>query len=302
MAASGGIAMDPIIRSAAVTAGRRTLGRPGLAPATPAPAPDAAPLPVAAPADVPAFGHAPSAPLPTAADMAAESAATLERVRAMLADAEAGRLAWESHEREARASLARGEEELARREEALAAAQHKHEQSVQGAHADAALRGHEEGLARGIAEGRAGADAACAQRLAQLDALAVAMEAARADALAGNEDMLVEVAWTAICRLAGEQALSRDGALAMVRTAAAQVRNAHGLRVRVHPQDAEWLQGKEVAGRWALEADQAVALGGCIVDCAHGALDARLELQLERLRAALLTARMARPVGGGEQT
>jgi flagellar assembly protein FliH len=269
---------------------RRPLGRPGSAPA-------ASGTPVAV-APVLSGSGPDGAPLPTpaeiAARMAAESSAALARASTVLEEAEAQRQAWEAQEAAARASLDAAREELARREQSLQTAQRAHEEALHGAHEAAAQRGYEEGLARGAADGRAGADAALAVRLEQMDALARAMDAASATALVRQEDMLVEVAWTAICRLAGELALSRDGALAMVRVAAAEVRETQGLRIRVHPQDAEWLGDAHEAPKWSLEADPAVGLGGCIIESGQGSLDARLELQLDRLRQALSNARAMR--------
>lgn len=264
--------MDPIIRAAAVTAARRPLGRPG-----------AAPVQHAGPAALAVPAAAPAAPLPDP-----------EQARAALEQAEAQRRAWQAEEAAARAQLQEAQDDLQRREQQLQAERQAHAAALQDAHEEAARRGHEEGLARGVAEGRAGADAAAAARLAQLDALALGMEQAAADALARHEDLLVEVAWSAICRLAGELAAGRDGALAMVRTAMSAVRDSQQLRVRMHPQDAAWLAQHGEPERWSLQGDPAVALGGCIVDGAHGSLDARLELQLERLRAALAAARAAR--------
>jgi flagellar assembly protein FliH len=240
--------------------------------------------------------QAPS-PAEIAAKAAADSAAALADARAVLAQAEAKRQEWEAQEASARAELKAANDELQRRELALETAQRAHQEALQGAHEEAARRGYEEGLARGTAEGRAGADAAVASRLEQLDALARGMDEASASALVRQEDMLVEVVWTAICRIAGELAASREDALAIVRAAAAHVRETQGLRIRVHPQDAEWLGGQGDAAGWSLQADPSVVLGGCIVESAQGSLDARLELQLERLREALCKARAMRSTG-----
>ncbi|SDF64091.1 flagellar assembly protein FliH [Massilia sp. PDC64] len=299
--------MDPIIRAAAVTTARRTLGRPG---STQVPLPvetivPAAPVPVVE--EVPAAPPPALAPAPTPAGMEAEAAAALARARAVLEEAEARRREWEAQEAAARARLDGMRADLERRERALQAAQRTHEEAVraheaalQDAHDAAARRGYEDGLARGSAAGRDDAAAAAAARLAQLDDLARALADASADALGRHEDMLVDVAWTAICRLAGELAVSREGALAMVRSAAAQVRDAQALHIRLHPQDAAWLAGHAADSRWTLRGDPAVALGGCIVESAQGTLDARLELQLERLRGALRAARAQRGTAAGE--
>jgi len=291
--------MDPIIRSAAVTALRRPLGRPG-SPAAPVPAV----APVAAPDEV--RPDLPETVEQAGARLRAESEAALQRARAVLDDAEARRRDWEAQEVAARAQLDARQDALERQqraleqgEETLAAERRQHQASLAESHDAARRRGHAEGLAAGAAEGRAGADAAAGARLAQLADIAAGFAAAADAALARHEDMLVDVAWTAIARMAGELAASREGALAMVRSAVAQLRDAQSLCVRMHPDDAAWLAGHGAAHGWTLQPDPGVTLGGCIVDGAHGSLDARLELQLERLGAALRAARAERPAAPG---
>lgn len=297
--------MDAIIRAAALTAVPRQLRRPDGSAATVAPAATAVVAPVdAVEAVAPAMPVLPElsrpaqpAPAagPTPAELAAAAEAELARARAVLADAEAQRERWLAEQASGQEQLAAAAGDLARREEALQRERAALDADCTSARDDAAARGYEEGLATGTAEGRAGVDAAMARHLAQLDDIVAQAAEARERLLAGHEDMLVEVAYAAICRLAGAGASSRAGALAQVRTAIAQVREADGVRVRLHPEDVAWLAPR--AGEqhsWTLQADERVELGGCIVEGGHGSLDARLDLQLERLRAALLAARAAR--------
>lgn len=293
--------MDPIIRSAALTTVPRQLRRPQAAGDTPvahaeavvAPEP-VAPVATALPDSVPE----PAPRGPSLEELAAAAQAELARARQVLADAQAQRDQWQADHAAREERLVADEAQLARREDALRQERAALDADCAGARDAAARQGHEEGLAQGVAEGRAGADAAVAKRLAQLDELAAQATNATTRMLDEQEDLLVEVAYAAICRIAGDLALSRAGALAMVRAAVGQLRETEGLRVRVHPDDAAWLAARDGAQHtWQLVPDERVTLGGCVVEGSRGSLDARLELQLERLRAALLAARAARKVG-----
>ncbi|WUR12439.1 FliH/SctL family protein [[Empedobacter] haloabium] len=290
--------MDPIIRSAALTAVPRQLRRPQASSETAAPhvaavtplepvAAVAAALPEVAPEPMPAG--------PSLEELSAAAQAELAHARQVLADAHAQRDRWLAERAMQEERLAAVEADLARREEAVRRERAALDADCASARDEAAQRGYEEGLAQGVAEGRAGADAAAAQRLAQLDELAAQAATATTRLLDEQEDLLVEVAYAAICRMAGDLAASRAGALATVRAAVAQVREAEGLRVRLHPEDAAWLAARDGGQHgWSLQADERVTLGGCIVEGSRGSLDARLDLQLERLGAALLAARAAR--------
>lgn len=287
------MAMDPIIRSAALQAVRRPLRRPAVpAGSSSGPVLPVDPAAAAAPVDV---AVSLAQPLPPVEDIFHEAETARTAARALLAEAEARRAAWQEEERAGQARAAAAAADLAQRERKLAEAQQAYDRAAATAHDDAAARGYAEGLARGSAAGKADADAARTERVARLDTIAAGMADAAAAAVAAHEDMLLEVVWTALCRMAGELAVTRPGTLALIRTAVAQVREGRELRVRVHPQDAAWLQQEHGApATWTLQPDPAVALGGCIVETGHGTLDARLELQLQRLGDALRDARAAR--------
>jgi flagellar assembly protein FliH len=195
----------------------------------------------------------------------------------------------------AKARLDAADADLRQREEALAAVRRRLDHDLDHAHEAAIARGYQDGLERGLGEGRAEASAAAALRLQQLDLMAGEMAESMVAAAAASEDLLVEIAFEAICRMAGELAASRAATLAMVRAAAAKLRNARQLRIHLHPQDVKWLE--ENAGampNWTLVPDAEVSMGGCVVEGENGRLDARLEVQLASLRDVLLATRAAR--------
>jgi flagellar assembly protein FliH len=149
------------------------------------------------------------------------------------------------------------------------------------------------GLALGKEKGEREALDLVARKIELLASLADAVETSRTLALGQAEDMLVEIAYAAVCRMVGATAASRETLLDMVRAIARDEHATKQLRVRVHPQDLATLQEDDMPldARISLQADSAVALGGCLIDSDKGTLDARLETQLSRLGEALLAVR-----------
>jgi flagellar assembly protein FliH len=156
-------------------------------------------------------------------------------------------------------------------------------------------RGMQEGRAAGAEEARREADA----ELTRIRSIAGKLQGALDTGIHGLEDVAVEIAFEAVCKMLGAAAVSKDGMRAMVQEAAGRVAGAERISVRLHPGD---LAALEAAGaldavlapgtkvHWA--ADKTIELGGCVVETDGGTLDARLETQVERLRNALLAARV----------
>jgi flagellar assembly protein FliH len=292
--------VDPIIRAAAVSNVGRRLRRHGAPPAAVASA--AAPAVAARPADGAPIATVAVAPLvvapadPATAAPAAAQPGVADRM-AELACAEAQLRQRQDEQAATGLLLARREEELAGREMQLEAGLRKLAADSAVALVEASTRGHREGLARGQGEAAAEAE----RGLALINALLQGLGEAKDVLLEENEDVLVEIVFTALCRLLGESAASRAGVAAMVRLGVADEREPELLCVRLHPDDLALMTAPDQAGpaldpRLALRADAAIALGGCLVDGPRGSLDARLELQLQQLRGALLAAREERRV------
>lgn len=194
-------------------------------------------------------------------------------------------------EREHAAALAHLAMQQRALEQARAAAAAEVEATLQ----EAERRGYQQGLERGVREAEEAA-AAQADRLARL--VNAAGQARRA-LLAENEDMLVEIAFAAVCRMLGSHTATRAGLAAMVGQLIGSG-DWDQLVVRVHPQDVALLEQPIADGlldgapRMQLKGDAAIELGGCMIDGPRGTLDARLELQVQQLRAALLQVRQER--------
>ena len=151
-------------------------------------------------------------------------------------------------------------------------------------------RGLQEGRAAGAEEVRREAET----ELARIRSISAGLQRALDTGIRGIEDVAVAIAFEAVCKMLGAAAVSRDGVRALVHEAAQHAAGAQQVTVRLHPADLAALQaagGLDMAAQWA--ADKSIELGGCVVETDGGTLDARLETQVERLRATLLAARAA---------
>jgi flagellar assembly protein FliH len=187
------------------------------------------------------------------------------------------------------------------------------------AYVEGLARGREEGRRIGLERGMAEADAriqeAVAAARAALDAEAARRDEsaskARATLVRGLNDLrrefeaaaqarleslegdAISLAFEAVCRIVGEGAEQAEQVARCVRTSMQALRGQGLLRVRLHPGDLERLretaEGVAMTGRsdvtqWV--ADPGVISGGCIFDTDLGSVDARMDVQLSRLRQA----------------
>jgi len=161
---------------------------------------------------------------------------------------------------------------------------------------EASEQGYARGIENGEAEGRARWDEQAARLLSLLEQLPVA----RAQTLEQAEDAIVEIVFEAVCRILGSEAAGHAAVYHAVTESASRVHAGEPLTVALHPDD---LLAIQTAGRMPenvkLVSSPALALGGCMIDSSTGTLDARLETQIELLRASLLRVRAARPRRGG---
>jgi len=186
-------------------------------------------------------------------------------------------------------------------EEASAAGR---EAGLAAGHAEGYEAGHAAGLAAGSAAAQEAVRESHRAALERLAGIVRSAEQQVARRVEGAEDDVVEVVFTAVCRIAGELAMTRAGVRGMVRHAVAELSEGPLVAVRLHEQDLALLRGDadfpaslERPGgardvQWI--ADERIELGGCRLEGAHGTLDVALETRLARLRDALLEARRAR--------
>lgn len=157
--------------------------------------------------------------------------------------------------------------------------------------------GREEGLREGREEGCQQSRADWAERVAALDRLLASTGAALEAGIGGSDELMIDIAFEAVCKILGAALVTRDGVAGVVRQAVHGVRERERLVIRLAPRDVDTLTGlhaelSRLAGAKTLEivADERIELGGCLIETADGGLDGRLETQLQRLRDVLSTA------------
>jgi flagellar biosynthesis/type III secretory pathway protein FliH len=139
------------------------------------------------------------------------------------------------------------------------------------------------------AEGRA-------QGLATLSAAFAELAAARDLELAALEPHAIQIALSAAKQIVGEElALSPERVAAIVAPLIARLRRSSLLTLRLHPEDAAFVQhhASELLAmsrsnaRIHIEGDAAISRGGCLVVSDIGSLDARLESRLDLMGRAM---------------
>lgn len=163
---------------------------------------------------------------------------------------------------------------------------------------EARNEGYASGREAGHEAGRSEIHAELAERVARFDAMFEAMRTESDKALEATLDAAVEVVFEAVTRILGQQLVDRAGTTAAVREAIRHCKDRTKLVARVAPSDyqliCEHRDGLvEQANGGAIEIvpDDIVELGGCVLETPAGSLDARLEIQIQRLRETLVNAR-----------
>ncbi|HKU15159.1 MAG TPA: FliH/SctL family protein [Steroidobacteraceae bacterium] len=154
----------------------------------------------------------------------------------------------------------------------------------------------------GRAAAQAEAQAAAAQELQQareqlegkLASALSAMQRSHEELLARLEASVGEIAFAAVCRIAGAKAASRAFVMGMVEQTCAQLRADTMATARLHPRDLETLRELMQDHELRIQslglkviADESLELGGCVLEAASGQYDGGLDVQLRRLHAAL---------------
>lgn len=143
-------------------------------------------------------------------------------------------------------------------------------------------------------------------RLQKLDEWMAALSAQIDGRLAEAEDDVLSLCVDTVARVLGDNALRPDAIRSHLSRALAELRSQTVTAIHLHPQDLALLRQDpdalpEALGHPALEwiASSDVPLGGCILQSAEGALDARLETQMSAFIELVQRARLsaAAPMG-----
>jgi flagellar assembly protein FliH len=192
-------------------------------------------------------------------------------------------------------------------EQIIAAAQTEAVEIHRQAEAQAMAAGHQQGLERGIAEGKkSGHAAALAEHGASLTKLVAALSKASQE-IEQNREELRTRGLAEVIGLAGAIArriTKRQGILdpevlgANLREAMSLAVHAADVRITLHPSQVEKLQAELPGLRLAwpqlkhvqLAEDASIAPGGAKIQCMHGQIDGDLNTQLDRIIGELMPA------------
>lgn len=172
-------------------------------------------------------------------------------------------------------------------------------QELAGLRSEAQTRGYEDGRKAAVESVKK----EWAEHFAQAGRVLESLKRRREDLLLALEDDLAAIVFEAAAKLVGQTQLQKDRVAPIVRAVVERVVQQDDIVVRIAPADLAYVdpeQMRKELGRMVslrLVPDEGVLLGGCIVESAVGTLDARLEVQIARLREVLLAAR-----AGGSDT
>ncbi|POZ63767.1 FliH/SctL family protein [Chromobacterium alticapitis] len=185
------------------------------------------------------------------------------------------------------------DEALAMRERAAAEAQSMRAKLL--AEADA-LRAsaQEEGYRAGMAKAEVELGRLRQQADGQIASLLDALGKARLDMQAEMENLLTPLLLESLLRVIGEMQPSPELVRACVDNAVKEAMGREPVTVRLSPRDAALLEAAPFAGdagrQVSIVADSALEAGGCVVETAHGDIEAGVLRRIERLRQALQEA------------
>lgn len=149
-----------------------------------------------------------------------------------------------------------------------------------------------------------------AELMAQQDACARLMRSVSSEIvqrLRASEDDILELAFAMVSKVLGANAVTQAGLRQQIEQALQNWHLSSAPLIHLHPDDVAWMQA-DTGWVGALDgaapnaadlvprlvADTRLSVGGCILRSADGELDARLDMQIEALKTALLQARNAR--------
>lgn len=115
------------------------------------------------------------------------------------------------------------------------------------------------------------------------------------------EDELIAIGFEAICKIIGQSMTDKDVVTSLVREVISHAQDRMHMVLRVCPQHFDVIQqakdmlSRGLSNRLEIVADDHVKYGGCIIETDAGAIDGRLEKQLNSLLELLLDVREKRP-------
>ena len=159
-------------------------------------------------------------------------------------------------------------------------------------YSDGYASGHQEGLLQGEQQARK----EWQMRVRQAEHLLQQLPNQIQQRLHGVEDDMLDLVFTALCRMLGQESVLRSTVRSQLLQAMQEMGERPIVAVRMHAQDIACLQAQGVESSIVFLEDERMRLGGCIIDTPAGSLDARFETQLQALRSTLLKVRAVQAV------
>jgi flagellar assembly protein FliH len=165
------------------------------------------------------------------------------------------------------------------------------------AHQTGCQEGLKKGLEEGYAKGKADTQASVAKVQANIASVLKAFEAEKQGVLSRSERKSLEIIFQAVERILRVEAQTRpEVVLNVLKSALAEVAKADAVTVKVNPEEVAavneaknfWLPVNASIEEIKVEEDSRVERGGCVVDSPAGSVDARLSVQLEKIREIFL--------------
>lgn len=159
------------------------------------------------------------------------------------------------------------------------------------------LNAQKEGMEKGLEQASIESENALKEQLQSLSLVLQEMNVQRQQLLQEEaEKVAVEIGFHAAAKIIGLSLTDRAVVLGIVQKAMESVVDQNNLVVKLSHADFEKIRstkdGDELGALTGIDIrpDSSIQFGGCIVESSAGALDARLELQLEAIKSALSEA------------
>lgn len=164
--------------------------------------------------------------------------------------------------------------------------------------------GYDQGLLEGIAAANTKANDLAQKQLQEkmqkIDQCLIQISGAMEKRLNLLEEDLLDLVFSAVCRVLGEVTTIEARCNELVKQALSQLNGQSVMNVRMHPDDLRLLDIQSsdrdsasgfIAKRVTWIPDIEIKHGGCILETENGNLDARLEVQLESLKNLLVATK-----------
>lgn len=158
------------------------------------------------------------------------------------------------------------------------------------------MNAQQQGMEKGAEQAAADSKNALKEQLQSLTLVFQELKLQRRQLLEEAEQVAVEIGFHAAAKIVGLSLTDEAVVVGIVQKAMESVADQNNLVVKLSIADFEKLQSMKddnKLGTWTgidIKPDSSVQFGGCILETSAGALDARLELQLEAIKSALAEA------------